>query len=193
MQYVKCKAAFGIFKNNDQVSTARAELRAQGFGKTAIEVMYPFERGAQDFGQRQETMIKAGAVLGAILGAIIALIVTIILSMGIFSLPLPVSVSAGPNQLLFSVGLFIGVMFFGTTVGTLIGVGTPKTAGERYGEYVDSGGILMSVNVHTADQTTRAKKALDDSGAQDISVLDERAGWNKVYQKTAELKEKASR
>lgn len=179
------KAAFGIFHRREEITTARAALRAAGFRKRAISVLYPPHGGSQDFPQAQRTSVRTGAVMGAGIGSLVLAIVGMIVGM---RLPLASMRFSGD---LFNIGLLVFAFLvagaiIGAGAGALVGIGTPERSADRYGDYVDSGGILMSVRVENAAEATQAKTTLEQSGASDISLLREDVGWEHVYNKVAE-------
>jgi hypothetical protein len=57
----------------------------------------------------------------------------------------------------------------GGLVGSLIGLGIPEYEAKRYEGRVKSGGILLSVHCDNSEWVKRAKKILEESGAEDIS------------------------
>lgn len=68
----------------------------------------------------------------------------------------------------------------GAAAGTLVGVGTPDPAAKRYGQYLQSGGILISVHSESPQQIQQAKKILSAIGGQDIQLLNETNTWAKA-------------
>jgi hypothetical protein len=57
----------------------------------------------------------------------------------------------------------------GGLIGALIGMGIPEYEAKRYEGRIKEGGVLLSVHCDTADEITRAKELLKQTGAQDIS------------------------
>jgi hypothetical protein len=57
----------------------------------------------------------------------------------------------------------------GGLVGSLIGLGIPEYEAKRYEGRVKSGGILVSVHCDNSEWVKRAKKILEETGAEDIS------------------------
>jgi hypothetical protein len=60
-------------------------------------------------------------------------------------------------------------------IGALIGMGIPEYDAKRYEGWVKDGGVLLSVHCETADQISRAKDLLKQTGAEDISSAGEKA------------------
>lgn len=171
------KAAFGVFLTKSEANAAKDELKKNGFSKDDIAVMYPPHRGPRDFLQLQKNLIGTGALVGAIIGGALFLL--------LWSMPTFQTSPFFADRIFVAVLGFIFCVAFGAASGTLVGIGTPKTAGHRYGDYVDAGGILMSVHINEAEEASKAQKVLERSGAQDISLLDESKGWESVYAKFA--------
>jgi hypothetical protein len=154
------KAAFGIFRRREEVGLARAALEAAGFRKRSISVLYPPHGGPQDFPQAQRTSVRTGAVMGAGIGALVLAIVGMIIGM---RLPLASMRFSGDlmNVGLLVLAFLVAGAVFGAGAGALVGIGTPESSANRYGDYVDSGGILMSVRVENAKQAHEAKETLE--------------------------------
>ena len=55
-------------------------------------------------------------------------------------------------------------------------MGIPEYEAKRYEGRVKDGGVLLSVHCATSDEITRAKKILEQTGAEDISSTGEKAG-----------------
>ncbi len=165
------QAAFGVFRRRSEVRRAKAELQAKGFSRSDIAILFR-SRGVPDFRQKQKEVIEAGAIIGAIIGGLVFMVIGIITEMKLFS-----------SHPMLVLGGFIGCVILGAASGALVGIGTPKSAARRYGDYVDSGGILMSVHVDDADEARKAQEILDKIGAQEITLLKEDQGWKTVYDK----------
>ena len=63
----------------------------------------------------------------------------------------------------------------GGLVGALVGMGIPEYEAKRYEGRVKDGGILLSVHCATSDEINRAKRILEQSGAEDISSSGEKS------------------
>lgn len=172
------KAAFGIFRRRSEVSAAKAALSANGFSRSDISVLYPSHPGAKDFPSRQKSTVRTGAMMGAAIGGLIFFLIGVAVS-----LRNPIISESLLGQMLFVIAGFIGGAIFGAAAGALVGIGTPQRAELRYGDYVDAGGILMSVHVDNAEQADKAQKTLEQTGAQDINLISEGQGWETVYGK----------
>jgi hypothetical protein len=61
----------------------------------------------------------------------------------------------------------------GGLVGSLVGMGIPEYEAKRYEGRVKSGGILLSVHCDDSEWVKRAKKILEETGAEDISSTGE--------------------
>lgn len=178
------QAAFGIFRKKSEVSAARVALQASGFSRSDISVLYPPHGGAQDFEQQRKTLIQSGAVMGSIAGGFVAAILGLLVSRQIL-MPWIQFNSTVVNTLTLLAAALVAGALVGAGIGALIGIGTPESPGNRYGEYVESGGILMSVRVEDRDQARKAKTTLEETGAQDINFLREDRGWQTVYDKVS--------
>ena len=180
------KAAFGIFRRKSEVRTARLVLNSLGFTNSDIAIMYPPHPGPQDFSQHQGNEIKHGAMFGAIIGGVLLFAAAVVLSARMSAIELS---SSSPNTpqfyhliVLGFLGLISGVIL-GAACGALAGIGIPVRAGLRYGDYVDAGGILMSVHVEDANKAQAAQEILERSGAEDVNLIEEKEGWDLVFTK----------
>ena len=61
----------------------------------------------------------------------------------------------------------------GGLVGGLVGMGLPEYEAKRYEGRVKDGGVLLSVHCATAEEITRARKVLEQTGAEDVSSAGE--------------------
>ena len=57
----------------------------------------------------------------------------------------------------------------GGVAGALIGMGVPEYEAKRYEGRVKAGGILLSVHCDSSDWVKRAKKIVEETGAEDIA------------------------
>src|SRR5208282_1925891 len=64
----------------------------------------------------------------------------------------------------------------GGIAGALVGMGIPEYEAKRFEGRVKSGGILLSVHSDNAEWTKKAKKVLENTGAEDISSASEEKG-----------------
>lgn len=183
------KAAFGIFRNKSEVRSARLILNSLGFPNSDIAILYPPHPGAQDFPQRQRNEIKHGAMIGAVVGGVLLFAAAVILSARMSAIDLSTASTNNPRfyQLIVLglLGMVSGAVL-GAASGALVGIGIPARAGLRYGDYVDAGGILMSVHVENGDKAIAAQEVLERAGAQDVNLIKEKEGWDLVFTKIIE-------
>ena len=82
-------------------------------------------------------------------------------------------IAAGPIMTALA-GVGVGGTVGGLT-GALIGLGIPEYEAKRYEGRMKRGGILLSVHSDNADWTKKAKRILEETGADDISSTGEAA------------------
>lgn len=162
-------ATFAIYRNRADVLVALNSFLGHGFRSSALWVFQSKRDGAKDFSQVQRCQLKTGALIGALVGAIAV--------GGFFAFGM--SDPVGGRWLMLFVGVFVGGLF-GAAAGTLVGVGTPDSAGKRYGQYLQSGGILVSVHSETPDQIQQAHEILIATGGQDVQYINELKTWEKA-------------
>jgi hypothetical protein len=64
----------------------------------------------------------------------------------------------------------------GGLAGALVGMGIPEYEAKRYEGIVNKGGILLSVHSDNSEWTSKAKRILEATGADDISSTGETKG-----------------
>jgi hypothetical protein len=93
---------------------------------------------------------------------------------GIGSLAIPgvgPFIAAGPIVAALA-GAGVGGAVGGIT-GALVGLGIPEYEAKRYEGRLAKGGILLSVHCDTSEEIDRAKKILEQTGAEDVSYASE--------------------
>ena len=165
-------AVLGVYANYASVEGAVDVLKEAGFRNTDISVLFPDKAGSKHFAHDKGTRAPAGAAVGAGTGAVLGGTLGWLLGIGALAIPgLGPVIAAGPIMAALA-GVGAGGAVGGIT-GALIGMGIPEHAAKRYEVRVKEGGILLSVHSDNADWTKRAKKILERTGAQDISVTGE--------------------
>ena len=61
----------------------------------------------------------------------------------------------------------------GGLAGALVGMGIPEYEAKRYEGRIKKGGFLISVHCDNSDWTSKAKKILEQTGAEDVSSTGE--------------------
>jgi len=165
-------AVFGIYRTVDSVQDAIVVLRMKGFRNTDVSVLIPENEGSKDLATEKSTKAQEGAVAGAGSGALVGGALGWLVSIGVLSLPgVGAFIAAGPIiATLAGVGAGAAV---GGIAGGLIGLEVPEYEAKRYEGRVRKGGILLSVHCDNATWTRSATKALEQTGAEDISTTGE--------------------
>ena len=170
-------SACGLYLKRNNVHDAIEALKAKGIKSGNISVLAKKKEGPQNFVHGQKTKIRDGAIIGAFIGFIIFGLVGFFLSYHIMSLSLSTNGIPGQTQISgrllildtvlgFSLGTFIGA-----ACGALAGIGIPQAVKNRYGFYLQEGGLLLSVHVDNLAENKEAIRILKQTGAQDISEL----------------------
>ena len=180
------KATFGIFRSRDEVNTAVSLLKGLGFGEARASVLFPDQNGAQDFPQVQKSELVKFARIGSIIGAVLFGIFSVLMIQGVVPFGGMAQLTGGSQVFAVFSSLILGAIV-GAACGTLVGIGTPDRAGRRYGQYVNAGGILLSVQSENMEQRKRVEEVLEKSGAQDITSIDEVEGWQDVINEKLNL------
>ena len=168
----KNTAVFGIYRDRVHVEQGVDALVRSGFRTEDISVLLPENVGTKEFAHEKHTKAPEGATAGAGTGAVVGGTLGLLAGIGALAIPgLGPFIAAGPIM-----GLLAGAGAggaIGGLVGSLVGMGIPEYEAKRYEGRVKSGGILLSVHCDDSEWVKRAKKILEESGAEDISSTGE--------------------
>jgi hypothetical protein len=164
----KNTSVFGIYRDTVSLGGGLQALRSAGFRSTDVSVLMPENAGTKDFAHQKDTKAPEGATTGAASGAVIGGVLGWLVGIGALAIPgLGPFIAAGPIMAMLAGAGAVGTV--GGLVGSLIGLGIPEYEAKRYEGRVKSGGILLSVHCDNSEWVKRAKKILEESGAEDIS------------------------
>ena len=152
------------------------EMKREGFRNADISVLFPFNEGTKDFALEKGTKASEGAAAGATSGAVIGGALGWLAGIGLLAIPGlgPFIAAAGPIMSLLG-GVGVGATVGGLT-GALIGMGIPEYLATRYEGPVRTGCILLSVHADDSKWIQKAKKILEQTGADDIASTGETKG-----------------
>ncbi len=166
------KAVFGIYSSQAAVERGVDRLKADGFLSSEISVLMPDKGGSQKFAHENSTKAPEGATTGAGTGLVVGGTLGWLVGIGALAIPgVGPLIAAGPLVALLA-GAGTGAALGGIT-GGLVGLGIPEYEAKRYESMVKDGGILLSVHTGDAVAIKRAKKALEETDAKDISSSSE--------------------
>lgn len=166
------KSVFGIYQTRMALESGVESLKAAGFTSSDISVLMPDKGDTQKFAHDNSTKAPEGATTGAGTGLVLGGTLGWLVGIGAIAIPgVGPLIAAGPIVALLA-GAGTGAALGGIT-GGLIGLGIPEYEAKRYADYVNDGGILLSVHAGTAEQIKTAKEILERTGADDISSNDE--------------------
>lgn len=164
----------GIYPDRTTVSDAISVLHKAGYRATDISVLSSDNQGSKDFGHEKHTRAPAGAAAGAAVGAILGAALAWLVSSGALIIPgLGPLIPAGPVLAVLAGAGAGGAL--GWIVGLLAGLPLSEYVAKRYAGRIRRGGILLSVHCDSQEWCNRAKKALKDTGARNISSASEAA------------------
>jgi len=168
----KNTAVFGIYKHRMDVERALDALRAAGFRNTDVSVLFPDNEGTKDFAHEKNTKAPEGTATGATTGGVIGGALGWLAGIGALAIPgIGPFIAAGPIMGALA-GMGAGSVV-GGLVGALIGMGIPEYEAKRYEGRIKAGGILLSVHSDSSEWTGRAKKVLEETGAEDVASAGE--------------------
>jgi len=166
------KAVFCITHTETQAITIVDRLRAAGFSRNDISVLFPDKTGTKDFAHEQHTKAPEGAATGAGTGGVLGGAFGWLVGIGALAIPgLGPFIAAGPILAALS-GAAAGAALGGIT-GALIGMGIPEYEAKRYEGKIKEGNILISVHTEDSTERDRAKTIFEQAGAEDISYTEE--------------------
>jgi len=168
----KNTAVFGIYKSQPQAELAVERLKAEGYRNTDISVLFPKNVGTKDFAHEKHTKAPEAATTGAGTGVVVGGTLGWLAGIGALAIPgLGPFIAAGPIMAALA-GAGVGGTV-GGIVGALVGMGIPEYEAKRYEGRIKSGGILLSVHCDNAEWTKKAKRILEETGAEDVSSTGE--------------------
>jgi Protein of unknown function (DUF3341) len=168
----KNTAAFGIYRDQASLERGVDALRAANFRAEDISVLFPENVGTKDFAHEKGTKAPEGAATGAGTGAAIGGVLGWLAGIGAIAIPgVGPFIAAGPIMAALA-GAGAGGAVGGLT-GALVGMGIPEYEAKRYEGRVKEGGFLISVHADNSEWTSKAKRILEETGAQDVSSAGE--------------------
>lgn len=166
------KAVFGIYASVNIAENAVDQLLKSGFSNSDISVLLPDDESTRAFAHEKNTKAPEGVTAGATTGGVIGGTLGVLAGIGALAIPgIGPLIASGPI-----IAALAGIGAGGTLggiVGALVGMGIPEYEAKRFEGAVRNGGTLLSVHCDTSQEISRAKQALRDTGARDISVTGE--------------------
>ena len=168
-------AVFGIYPSFSQAEQGADALVQARFSNADVSVLAADKQSTKEFAHEKHTKAPEGATAGAATGGAIGGTVGLLVGLGALAIPgLGPFIAAGPIMATLA-GLGAGGAV-GGLLGALVGMGLPEYEARRYEGRVKDGGVLLSVHCSTADEITRAKAILKETGADDIASSGEKSG-----------------
>jgi hypothetical protein len=165
-------SVFGLYSAEATVAEGVDQLRLAGFRNTDVSVLFSENAGNKDLAHERNTKAPEGATAGGASGAVLGGTLGWLVGAGLLAIPgLGPFVAAGPIVSLLS-GIGVGSTIGGLT-GALIGSGMPEYEAKRYEGRIRKGGLLLSVHCDNGELEKKAKRILENTGAQDVSSSSE--------------------
>jgi hypothetical protein len=166
------KSVLGIYSTRPSVENAVLAFKDAGFSSSGISVLLPENLGSKEIATDKATKAPEGATAGATSGAVIGGALGWLAGIGALAIPgVGPFIAAGPIMAALA-GLGVGGAVGGFT-GALVGLGIPEYEAKRYEGRLQKGGILVSLHCETSNEISRAKKLMEDTGAEDVSSTSE--------------------
>ena len=165
------KAVFCIADNRTKAIQILESLRSVGFREAECSVVMAGEGGHGDIVVEASTKAPEGATVGGGSGLLLGGALGWMAGIGALAIPgLGPFIAAGPIMAALG-GAAIGTAA-GGIAGGLIGLGFSEYEAKEYESHLSEGRALISVRVASSEETDRAKKIMNDTGAKNISVKD---------------------
>ena len=165
-------AVYGIANTSEQAESIVTKLQVSGFSSSDISVLFPDKEGTRDFAHEKNTKAPEGATTGGLAGMGVGGALGLLAGIGALAIP-----GVGPFIAAGTImGALSGAAVGGATgglMGALIGLGIPELEAKQYEGKVRAGNILISVHTESGDERSRAKEALEQAGATDVSTTGE--------------------
>lgn len=180
------KVVFGIYRTRDEIDMAIIALRGVQFRSSDVSVLMPPLGEADTLAHIKSSKAPEGAMAGLGLGAVLGGAFGWLAGVGGIAVapPLGILIAAGPIMSALAAAAAGGAV--GSVAGALVGLGIPEYVAERYEDYVEDGGMLLSVHADDEIWMERARKILEETGARDISTSTEIANVVSLHQKEEE-------
>lgn len=163
------KSVYAIATSEGQANQIVDSLTNSSFSANDISVLFPDKDSTHEFSHEKNTKAPEGGLTGAATGGVLGGALGLLAGIGALAIPgVGPFIAAGPLLAALS-GAAAGATV-GGIAGGLIGLGIPELEAKRYENRLAEGNILISVLAVSGDDVTRAKKILDNAGAEDISV-----------------------
>jgi hypothetical protein len=168
----KKTAVFGIYQTRLQAEQSVDRLLVSGFSNDDISVLLPDNQSSKEFAHEKNTKAPEGTATGVAAGGVVGGTLGLLAGIGALAIPgVGPFIAAGPIMGALA-GLGVGGAV-GGLLGALVGLGIPEFEAKRYEGLIKEGGVLLSVHCDTANEITRAKELLKNTGAKDISSTGE--------------------
>jgi len=166
------QAVICLVKTFSQADTLIGLLKDAGFGNSDISVLMPDEALTRDLGYEKHSKAPEGATTGIASGALIGGAIGVLAGVGALAIPgLGPFIAAGPIMAGLSGAAVGGTV--GGIAGGLIGLGVPEYEAKQYEGKLQEGNLLISVHTENAELARSAAQICHDSGAHDISRVNE--------------------
>src|SRR6187431_708063 len=163
---------FCIAKTHSQAEQIVQRLQTSGFPSEEISILLPDTEGKHDIGHVKATKAPEGMTTGAATGGVAGGVIGLLAGIGALAIPgVGPLIAAGPIMAALS-GAAVGGAT-GGLIGALVGLGIPELEAKQYEGKVRAGNILISVHTENSEERSRAKQALEESGATDVSSTSE--------------------
>jgi hypothetical protein len=166
------KAVFCIAQSIEQAETIVDRLKAAGFPKDDISVLFPDKTSTKDFAHEKHTKAPEGAAIGGAAGISVGAVMGWLAGIGTLAIPgVGPFIAAGPIMGALS-GAAVGAAT-GSLTGALVGLGIPEYEAKRYEGKITGGSALISVHTENSESRSKVEEIFEEAHAEDISYTGE--------------------
>src|SRR6186713_2021426 len=138
-----------IANSEEQAIEIVYSLKAGGFSRNDISVLFPDRSGTRDFAHEQHTKAPEGAATGGVTGGVLGGALGWLAGIGALAIPgVGPFIAAGPIMAALGGAAVGGAV--GGIAGALVGLGIPEYEAKRYETKIKSGNILISVHTENS-------------------------------------------
>src|SRR5262245_15665047 len=166
------KSVFCIAKTDAQAEAIVQDLRASGFSRDDVSVLFPDTTSRRDLAHEGASKAPEGATAGGGAGVGVGGALGWLAGIGALAIPgLGPFIAAGPIMAALG-GAAVGAAVGGLT-GALVGAGIPEYEAKRYEGKIRSGGILLAVHTEDRTERSRVREIFERHHAEDIGTSGE--------------------
>jgi F0F1-type ATP synthase assembly protein I len=168
----------GLFQTQENANLAYEALQSAGFPESEINMFVhkPRKRTARAMDVSIQSIAR-NAFLGGLIGSVIGAFLGFLIGTGATPMPGVEPGTADMNAFLLTASLISGVVV-GGLIGVLLGAASRLLLASEKAEVmtrqIEKRGVLVTVSVNDSQSETRARRVMEENGAQELGPPSER-------------------